>query len=35
MSPWLFDLYTDEVEKVVQARTLGRGVQLGGEGAEK
>ena len=28
MSPWLFNLYMDEVVNEVQARTLGRAAQL-------
>ena len=34
MSPWLFNLYMDGVVREVQARTLGRGAQLVGDGEE-
>ena len=34
MSPWLFNLYLDGVVREVQARTLGRGAQLVGDGQE-
>ena len=35
MSPWLFILYMDGVVREVQARTLGRGTRLLGDGEEK
>ena len=35
ISPWFFNLYMDGVVWEVQARTLGRGAQLVGDGEEK
>ena len=35
MSIWLFNMYMDWVEREVQARALGRGAQLVGDGEEK
>ena len=35
MSLWLLNLYMDGVVREVQARTLGRGAQLVGDGEEK
>ena len=35
MSPWLFNLFMDGVVREVQARALGRGAQLVGDGEEK
>ena len=33
--PWLFNLYMDDVVREVEARTLGRGTLLVGDGVEK